>query len=253
WLRALVEVAESAPRIGAVGSRLLDPDGTLQEAGSILWSDGSTQPVGRGLPAGNTKYERVRDVDYCSACGLLVKREAWEAVGGFDERYHPAYYEDVDLCLSLRAHGYRTVYAPEARVVHHGGASSSEGLRLAAGMRSGRLFAAKWAAELHEYCPPPRPASHSASVAEAIHRAESRPLPPLRPPDGPAARTHPTEADLLRAEVRALQGEVALLRSELARREREHAKLERIRSAAWRVPGGRRATEWLSRRLGSGS
>ena len=127
WLRALVEVAEDDPRIGAVGSRLLDPDGTLQEAGSIIWSDATTHPVGRGLPPGTPAYDSVRDVDYCSACGLLVRREAWEAAGGFDEAYFPAYREDVDLCLSLRARGYRTVYAPGARVVHHRGGSLEGG------------------------------------------------------------------------------------------------------------------------------
>src|ERR1019366_6226397 len=92
WLRALVEVAEDDPRIGAVGSRLRDPAGTLPEAGSILWSDATTHQVGRGLPPGTPAYDSVRDVDYCSACGLLVRREAWQAAGGFDEGYFPAYH-----------------------------------------------------------------------------------------------------------------------------------------------------------------
>ena len=83
--------------------------------------------MGRGLPPGTPAYDSVRDVDYCSGCGLLVRREAWEAAGGFDEAYFPAYREDVDLCLSLRARGYRTVYAPGARVVHHRGGSLEGG------------------------------------------------------------------------------------------------------------------------------
>ena len=145
WLRALVEVAESEPRAGAVGSRLLSPDGSLQEAGSILWRDAGTHQVGHGLPAGSDSYNRVRQTDYCSGCGLLVTRDAWGAVGGFDERYFPAYFEDVDLCLSLRARGFRTLYAPNARLVHHGGASLPDDLRALVAVRSGRRFLAKWA------------------------------------------------------------------------------------------------------------
>jgi len=143
WLTALVEVGEGGRRIGAVGSMLLDPDGTVQEAGSVLWSDGGTQQVGRGLPPGVASLDAVRDMDYCSGCGLLVTRDAWEAVGGFDEAYFPAYHEDVDLCLSLRAHGFRTVVAPRARVRHHRGGSLDEERRGLVGDRSGRYFIVK--------------------------------------------------------------------------------------------------------------
>ena len=74
--------------------------------------------VGAGLPADSTAYGYVRYADYISANGLLVDRHAWDAVGGFDERYFPAYYEDVDLCLALLDHGYRVAYEPRARLQH---------------------------------------------------------------------------------------------------------------------------------------
>ena len=84
----------------------------------MLWSDGWVAHVGAGLPADSTAYQYVRYVDYVSANGLLVDRQAWDAVGGLDERYFPAYYEDVDLCLALWDHGYRVAYEPRARLRH---------------------------------------------------------------------------------------------------------------------------------------
>jgi len=251
WLPALVAVAEGGPRIGAVGSRLLGVDGTLQEAGSILWRDAGTHQVGRGLPAGSTAYDRVRDTDYCSGCGLLVTRAAWEAGGGFDEAYFPAYHEDVDLCLSLRAHGFRTVYAPQARLVHHGGASLPDDLRTLIGVRNGRRFIAKWGDVLKDFEPQPGDRDREAAVAVAILRAERRPLP--EPVPGRAARHEPppSEVEALQVQIHALQ-EAALLQDELLLQLRgDHAKVERLRRLADRVPGGRRAGGWMARRLGT--
>ncbi len=238
WLGALVAVAESDPRVGGVGSRLLDLDGTLQEAGSILWSDGGTHHVGRGLPPGSTAYDRVRDVDYCSACGLLVTRAAWEAVGGFDERYFPAYHEDVDLCLSVHAAGYRIVYVPEARLRHRRGGSLPEEVRGLVGARSGRRFIAKWGDLLRDFEPHPDPASLEAAVPAAVARAERRPLPPLRvaAPQTPLGPPTAAEAGEVRsravAAARELQEEI---RREMRRRRRERR---------------RRRLRWLAARLG---
>ena len=247
WLRALVEVAASDPRIGAVGSRLLSADGSLQEAGSVLWSDAGTHQVGRGLPAGSAAYSRVRDVDYCSACGLLVRREAWAAVGGFDEIYFPAYHEDVDLCLSLRKHGFRTVYAPQARLIHHQGGSLSAERRAAIGLHSGRLFIEKWGPVLREFHPPPGGRALAAAVDAAVARAERQPLPPmLSPVQDPVAVRTPNEVDLLRAQVRALLGAQALLADQLEGLRRERPRLDRIRRAVRRLPLSRKVAHRLA-------
>jgi GT2 family glycosyltransferase len=251
WLRALVEVAESEPRAGAVGSRLLSPDGSLQEAGSILWRDAGTHQVGHGLPAGSDSYNRVRQTDYCSGCGLLVTREAWDAVGGFDQRYFPAYHEDVDLCLSLRARGFRVLYAPGARVVHHGGASLPDDLRALVAIRSGRRFLAKWGDSLRDFDPPPAGGDRDAAVAAVILRAERRPLPALQPEAAePKPCAPPTELEALRVQVGALQAALALDDELLHQLRGEHARLERLRTLTGRVPGGRRAAAWVARRLG---
>jgi hypothetical protein len=229
WLRALVEVAEDDPRIGAVGSRLLDPDGTLQEAGSILWSDATTHPVGRGLPPGTPAYDSVRDVDYCSACGLLVRREAWEAAGGFDEAYFPAYREDVDLCLSLRARGYRTVYArgsgrpPPGRQPGGGGAHPPRAAQ--------RCPLHRQVGRGPEGLRSPAARSAVGQRGGSRHRqGEPAPSSPLRPPEPGARPERPsTEVDLLQAQVRALQAAGAIASDELRSLHREHAQLERLR------------------------
>src|SRR5262245_16432132 len=125
WLEALVETADRHPDAGAVGSLILSPDGAVQEAGSIVWRDGSTLSVGRGYAVDSNPYTFLRSVDYCSACSLLVRRVAWEAHGGFDAGYFPAYYEDVDLCFGLARMGWRTVVQPRSRVIHHESSSST--------------------------------------------------------------------------------------------------------------------------------
>ena len=89
WLDALVETADLHPEAGAVGSLMLFPDGTIQDAGAIVWSDGSTLAVGRGAILESSRHNFVRPVDYCSACSLLVRRDLWNAVGGFDDPILP--------------------------------------------------------------------------------------------------------------------------------------------------------------------
>jgi GT2 family glycosyltransferase len=104
--------------IGAVGARLVHPDGRLQEAGSIIWSDGSCLGYGRGDSPWLAPYAFERDVDFCSAAFLLTPRSRFAALGGFDPRYEPAYYEDADYCVRLWKAGARVVYQPRALVTH---------------------------------------------------------------------------------------------------------------------------------------
>jgi GT2 family glycosyltransferase len=251
WLRALVEVAESDDSVGAVGSRLINPDGTLQEAGSILWSDAGTYQVGSGLPAGTAAFTTLRQVDYCSACGLLVRREAWDDVDGFDERYFPAYHEDVDLCLSLRERGWRVVYAPDARLVHHGGVSLSDPeWRRIVGLHSGRAFREKWGDALAFYAAPPQPGELQTAVEAAVQRAQRRaPGPRGAPSRRRTTPSPPTEVDLLRSQVRALEAARVLQEDTVRALLSDHAAMERLRRLGRRLPFGRRIATWLFTRL----
>ena len=174
WLDHLVLTAEADPRIGAVGSRILFEDGSVQEAGGIIWGDGPTTGVGRGLPAGSTEYMYVRDVDYVSANGMLVRRRAWEEAGGFAEDYFPAYYEDVDLCMALSRRGYRVVYEPRAALRHLESRSVPGRYRWFLMLRNRGIFRRNWADELVGREPYPT-VDGQAARERALHRIRGRP------------------------------------------------------------------------------
>ena len=124
WLDELVNAAESDERVGAAGSMFLYPSGMLQEAGSIVWRDGAPYHYGWGGSPEDRRYTFARDVDYCSGASLLIRRELFERLGGFDRRYAPAYYEDTDLCFSVRAQGFRVLYQPASRLIHFEGVTA---------------------------------------------------------------------------------------------------------------------------------
>ena len=123
WLPPMLDTLAD-PSVGAVGAQLVYPTGSLQEAGAIVWRDGSGWNYGRGEDRHDPAYQYVREVDYCSGAGLLVRRDLFERLGGFDRRYAPAYYEDTDLCFEVRRLGARVVYQPRARIVHLEGATA---------------------------------------------------------------------------------------------------------------------------------
>jgi len=129
WLEAMLEVFRQNPRAGAVGAKLVYPDGRLQEAGGILWEDASGENFGKGDDPDCPEYNYLRHVDYCSGACLLVLRQLFLDLGGFDERYRPAYYEDADLAFAIRAAGHEVYYQPAARIIHYEGVSSGTDLR----------------------------------------------------------------------------------------------------------------------------
>lgn len=151
WLDALHRVADSAADIGIVGARLLYPDGVLQEAGGVIFNDGTGWNYGRGFPGDDPRCLHRRSVDYVSGAALLIRKDLFDSVGMFDERYSPAYCEDSDLAFTVRSLGYRVVYEPNAVVVHYEGSShgtdTSKGLKRYQ-VRNQSLLAAKWRAEL---------------------------------------------------------------------------------------------------------
>jgi GT2 family glycosyltransferase/glycosyltransferase involved in cell wall biosynthesis len=123
-LHCALKTIRSAPDIGAVGARLILLDGTLQEAGSIIWRDGSCLGYGRGDNPFAPMYMFRRNVDYCSGAFLLTPRRIWEELGGFDERFKPAYYDETDYCTRLWERQLRVVYEPNAVLLHYEFASS---------------------------------------------------------------------------------------------------------------------------------
>lgn len=122
WLAALLDAA-ALPDAGIVGAKLVYPDGRLQEAGGIIFRDASGWNYGKFGDPDAPQYNVRREVDYCSGAAILITRALLDAVGGFDERYAPAYYEDTDLAFEARRHGLTVVYEPHSVVVHHEGIS----------------------------------------------------------------------------------------------------------------------------------
>jgi len=123
-LSAALDTLDSAEDIGAVGGKIRLLDGNLQEAGSIIWQDGACLGYGRHGDADAGEFNFRRDVDYCSGAFLLFSRALFSEMGGFDEAYAPAYYEESDFCVRLWERGLRVVYEPRAVITHYEFASS---------------------------------------------------------------------------------------------------------------------------------
>lgn len=151
WLAALLDIAENRPDCGIVGSKLLYPDGSLQEAGGIIWNDGSGGNYGKGNDPWLPDYNYVRETDYISGASIMISRELWNEIGGFDERFAPAYYEDADLAFEVRKHGKKVYYQPESVVIHFEGISN--GKDITTGIKKNQIvnknkFVDKWKIEL---------------------------------------------------------------------------------------------------------
>ena len=147
WLEPLVRLMQADEKTGMAGAKLLYPDGRLQEAGGILWRDGSAWNYGNGQNPGDPEYSYVKEADYISGAAIMIRRELWEKLGGFDERFAPAYYEDTDLAFQVRAAGYKVMFQPQSKVVHFEGISN--GTDTASGLKAyqienQRKFFDKW-------------------------------------------------------------------------------------------------------------
>ncbi|MEO7323764.1 MAG: glycosyltransferase [Dokdonella sp.] len=174
WLDALVACIEQAPQAGLVGAKLVYPDGRLQEAGGIIFSDGSGWNYGRFEDPDDTRFGFRREVDYCSGAAILLRREVFAQLGAFDTRYTPAYYEDTDLAFGVRAAGFKVYVEPASVVVHFEGITS--GTDTASGTKRYQVinhekFADKWKDALAR-----QPAPGTPIALAATHRAKKRVL-----------------------------------------------------------------------------
>src|SRR5919197_1519554 len=176
WLPPLLARLEDDAKVGAVAPRVLNTDGSLQLAGALLSRSGATWLYGSGDNPDRAEYSFARDVDYAAGACLLVRRSAFNAVGGFDPIFGRIYFEDADLCLRLWSEGLRTVYEPRSTVTHIGGRGRPPGeglIRLAE--RNRAIFERRWRTLLQRY--PLAPLSTARSrIAARDARCSARAL-----------------------------------------------------------------------------
>jgi len=147
WLLPLYETIEKDDSIGLIGSKLVYENGMLQEAGGVIWRDASGLNYGKNCDPSLPEFNYFKEVDYVSGAAIMIKKSMWEKIGGFDDRFSPAYFEDTDLCFSIRKLGYKVVYQPASVVVHFEGISN--GTNISDGQKkyqiiNQKVFLDKW-------------------------------------------------------------------------------------------------------------
>ena len=225
WMSTLVSCADAHPRAGAIGSLLLNPDGGLQSAGSILWRDGTTSPAWSSDLSSLARLTEPFPVDYCSSASLLVRADTWHAIGGADERFYPAYYIDVDLAMMIREVGEVVLCEPRSRVRHAYRDRDDLDFRAFAAERNRKRFLDKWSKALEIQLPRQLESaslelarSHAVSQAERLKASESAGATQPDPAQPPLA------SEQLQRERRHLAQEAELKdawSNELARKHRE--------------------------------
>ncbi|MBN9022129.1 MAG: glycosyltransferase, partial [Rhizobiales bacterium] len=171
WLQPLIDSFDQYENVGIVGSKLVYPDGRLQEAGCVYWRDATGLNYGRGRQGYDSpEFSYVREVDKVSGACLMIESSLFREIGGFDTLFAPGYKEDADLCFAARRHGRRVLYQPFSLVIHHEGVTA--GTDTSAGMKQYQVlnrpkFVAKWREELNS--------DHFESSKENVFLARERP------------------------------------------------------------------------------
>ncbi len=151
WLKPLVGTFEMQGNVGAVGPKILFPDGCLREAGRLVNRDGTSTPFGLRDDPDLARYNYTREVMYCSGACLLVETKIFKKIGGFDISLDPGHCEDWDLAFRLREHGLRIIYNPTSVVIQHRNGKSSnmaEGSKMACVIRNQHELSVKWQGEI---------------------------------------------------------------------------------------------------------
>ena len=243
WLDALLATFQTHADTGLAVAQLLYPDGRLQEAGGVVFADGSAWSYGRFEAADDPRYAYLREVDYGSGAALAIPRARFAQAGGFDRRYAPAYYEDTDLAFAVRALGYKVRYQPASRVLHDEGttAGTDTGSGVKAWQaRNRQVFAEKWSGVLHA-----QPAAGTLPDPALLHAGQRSILvidEAVPRPDRDSASLR--QFNLLRM-LRAQGAHVAFLPTRLAHGGDATTTLQQLGVEAWYAPFAGSVSAWL--------
>jgi GT2 family glycosyltransferase len=222
WLDALVEAAGDHPEAGAVGAKLLYPDGTTQHAGIMIGQDRWPHHLYAGLPGEHQAVDRSRFVMAATAAALLVRRPVFAELGGFDTAYVNG-YEDVDLCLRMGERGYGVYYCARSTLYHLESVTRWADDRSRHVEHNSRVFAERW----HEKI---QPDDLQHYLADGLIKAEYGSYFPIRLSVSPLLATvqRETEAEDRLEHLLTVRSEQVLeLQSQ-----RTQASVERLREEA---------------------
>lgn len=170
-IHSLLDTIKKDRRTGVVGGKILQSNGTLLEAGNIMYRDGSSQSYGRNDDPLRPEYNYLREIHFCSGSLMMTRKNLFKQLGGFDIRYSPAYYEDADYCMKLRERKYRIVYQPEAQIVHFE-SKSYKGISINQYLeRNKKIFQKVWRRDLSQLI---RRDSHQILLAVASANSNPR-------------------------------------------------------------------------------
>lgn len=204
WLAPLCEVMDESGA-GAVGSRLFNGDGSVQNCGWVLFSDASHQRIAAPAAPDVVAATEPTPADMLSGASMLVDREALRAAGGWDERFHPAVFVDIDISTAIWDQGRPVLSVPASRVVHESGAFDRRPNSPLTGPQLRRFlferhrdrFLEKWGSALDDRVAPPvnlGPEAVGTAVQAALPRTRAR-LERVRAEGpragGPTARAEP--------------------------------------------------------------
>ena len=144
WLPPLAQIMDNIKNCGSVGGKIIAFNGLLQEAGGIISKNGHCKVRGRGKDPNHQEFSYFREVDHCTAACLLVRKKVFLKVNGFDSKYSPAYYEDVDLSMAIKEVGYKIYYQPKSVVYHNQHTSISKRSITYLMIRNMMRFKRKW-------------------------------------------------------------------------------------------------------------
>ena len=243
WLDALLATFDAQPDTGMAVAQLLYPDGRLQEAGGVVFADGSAWSYGRFESADDPRYAYVREADYGSGAALAIPRALFARAGGFDPRYAPAYYEDTDLAFAVRALGARVRYQPASRVLHDegttAGTDTGSGVK-AYQARNRQVFTDKWAHALRG-----QPAASTVPGPALLHAQQRSVLfidEAVPTPDRDSASLR--QFNLLRM-LRGHGAHVAFLPTGLAHAGADTLALQQLGVETWYAPFAGTVATWL--------